>query len=69
MLNAAEVRTRTCPQLRWKSMFFATGEEAGLPENHDGFCWCTRTMTCLGPDGKVANQESCSSERGCFEQI
>jgi len=40
-----------------------------VPSGNDIYCWCNHTMTCLGPDGKVADRDNCRPGRGCHEQF
>lgn len=64
-----EQATRLCRRLRWKGMYVDAEPDPEVPNTHSGLCWCTHTMNCLGPDGKVADEESCRSGRGCFEML
>jgi hypothetical protein len=56
-----------CRRLRSKGMFVDAEPDPTVPNMSDGFFWCIQTMTCLGPDGKVAESESCRSGRRCYE--
>lgn len=56
-----------CWRLRSKNIWVNAVTEPGEPAPSDGFYWCSRTMNCLGPDGKVADTRSCTPERECFE--
>ncbi len=56
-----------CRRLRWRAMYLDQQPEPGLPIIDDGFHWCTHSMNCLGPDGAVADRDSCRSDRRCFE--
>lgn len=56
-----------CRRLRWKGMFVEVEPEDRVPGGSDGYCWCSRTMTALGPDGKVAIREACRPGRDCHE--
>ncbi|MGH9340074.1 MAG: hypothetical protein ACRD1R_10925 [Acidobacteriota bacterium] len=58
-----------CRRLRSKGMFIDAAPDPTVPSMSDGFFWCTHTMNCLGPDGKVATVESCKSGRRCFEAL
>jgi len=59
-----------CARLRWKGMFVDVEPDPLVPKPRDGFCWCSLTMTCLGPDGRVADERRCGAgERGCFEEV
>ena len=68
-LNVIETGRR-CRRLRAKAMFLdveAGPEQEWLPSMSDGFVWCTHTQNCLGPDGKVADADTCVPGRGCYE--
>ncbi|HVT58722.1 MAG TPA: hypothetical protein VHR45_09990 [Thermoanaerobaculia bacterium] len=56
-----------CNCLRWKGMFIDVEPDHSIPNPHDGFFWCRHTLTCLGPDGQVADEGSCRAGRECFE--
>ena len=62
---------RRCRRLRSKGMFIEVerpAADAGLPSMSDGFVWCTHTQNCLGPDGRVAEVETCVPGRACWER-
>ena len=59
----------SCSRLRWKGMFVDVEPDPAVPNPRDGFCWCSLTHTCLGPDGQVADETRCAEERGCFEPL
>ena len=44
-------------------MFVDVEPDPEVPKPRDGFCWCSLTMTCLGPDGRVADEARCGAER------
>lgn len=56
-----------CSRLRWKGMFIDAAPDPSIPNTRDGLYWCSHTMTCLGPDGRVADEESCCDGRRCYE--
>lgn len=56
-----------CRRLRSKGMFVDAERDPTVPRGNDGFFWCTHTMNCLGPDGKVTHVDKCQAGRGCFE--
>ena len=58
---------KQCRSLRSKGMFIEVEPDPTVPSMSDGFVWCSHTMNCLGPDGQVADQETCSPGRSCFE--
>lgn len=55
-----------CHSLRSKKLFYQTeGDES--PAANEAPFWCTRTQSIVGPDGQVADVESCRPSRGCCE--
>jgi len=48
-------------------MFIDSPPDPTIPNPHDGFCWCRHTLTCLGPDGQVAEAPACRPGRSCYE--
>ena len=67
MSRLAEDGQNVCRRLRSKGMFIEVIPDSSIPNPHDGFFWCTHTMNCLGPDGKVADDQNCRTERSCYE--
>ncbi|HXO21874.1 MAG TPA: hypothetical protein VOA87_18320 [Thermoanaerobaculia bacterium] len=60
---------KVCCYLRWKGMFIDAEPDPSIPHTQDGFFWCSHTMNCLGPDGRVADDGSCRQDRTCFEKL
>lgn len=56
-----------CRRLRWKGLFVDAEPDETVPDASDGYCWCARSMTCLGPDGAVAERQACVPGRRCWE--
>ena len=56
-----------CSCLRWKGMFIDAEPDPAIPNTRDGLFWCSQTMTCLGPDGRVATEKKCCEGRGCHQ--
>jgi len=56
-----------CRGLRWKGMFLDSPPDPTIPNPNDGFCWCRHTLTCLGPDRRVAEEAACRPGRSCYE--
>lgn len=56
-----------CRRLRWKGMFMEMMHDPKMPSMDDGFVWCTHSHNCLGPDGNVADRETCRPGRPCYE--
>ena len=62
----AEIKS-VCLRLRSKGMILNVEPDPTVPSSDDECFWCTHTMNCLGPDGDVAESESCQPGRHCFE--
>ncbi len=60
---------RRCRHLRHKGMYIDVEPDPEVPSMSDGFCWCTHTQNCLGPDGEAACHQDCTPERDCFEAL
>ena len=58
-----------CSRLRSKGMYIDAAPDPSVPKTSDGFFWCTHTMNCLGPDGNVADRESCRPGRSCYQEL
>jgi len=58
-----------CRFLRSKSMIVDSETDPTVPGGGDDFYWCIHTMNCLGPDGQVADRESCRPGRGCYREF
>ena len=61
-----------CHRLRSKAMYMDVEYDPSVPGGipGDDHFWCTHTMNCLGPDGRVADKDRCDegSGRACFER-
>ena len=60
-----------CTNLCCKSMLVFGEAFEQDPEYQDGTIdfWCTRTSTCMGPDGEEVTLGACSdAKRGCFKE-
>jgi hypothetical protein len=66
---AAPAAPTRCRGLRWKGMFIDSPPDPTIPNPRDGFFWCRHTLTCLGPDGKVAEETACLPGRKCYEGL
>jgi hypothetical protein len=62
-------RPAPCRRLRSKGMLMALPPDASaeVEGSSDGFFWCTHTMNCLGPDGRVADLRRCAPGRDCYQ--
>ena len=50
-------------------MYVDVEPDPSIPNMRDGLYWCSRTQTCLGPDGKVATEGHCCDGRRCFNPL
>jgi hypothetical protein len=69
MSATMDIRAQLCRRLRSKGMFVDAPVDLSVPNMSDGFRWCTHTMNCLGPDGKIADDEKCRPGRMCYEAV
>ena len=58
-----------CRALRWKSMFIDVPSDPTVPPSNDQIYWCEESQVCIGPDGQVAEPESCGPSRTCFDHL
>lgn len=58
-----------CGGLRCKEMFVEEDPVKALRTSGSGIYWCRHTQNCLGPDGEVADLESCKLGRSCYEAL
>jgi hypothetical protein len=58
-----------CRRLRWKEMFVDADASFHPSLSGSGIYWCNHTQNCLGPDGEVAEAETCRPGRSCFEEF
>jgi hypothetical protein len=64
-----KVSMNRCEKLRWKGLFIEALEDPTIQPNNERSFWCQHTFTCLGPDGKIADEFECSPARTCYEQL
>ncbi|MEO7144503.1 MAG: hypothetical protein ABI165_13475 [Bryobacteraceae bacterium] len=55
-----------CQNLRWKGMYIDSEWDPATPHSNDRLFWCHNTQTCLGPDGKLADDYECNETRPCY---
>jgi hypothetical protein len=55
-----------CRCLRSKNIFYEDPRSDAAADASGPF-WCAHTQSLLGPDGKVAEPETCRPGRGCCE--
>lgn len=64
-LNVLIQEGTVCQCLRTKTLFY--DDDPNSPAGSEGPFWCAHTQSVLGPDGRVADVESCRPGRGCCE--
>jgi hypothetical protein len=57
-----------CEFLRWKGLYVDTPHDPKLASG-DRLFWCHKTGNCLGPDGRLADDDKCNTVRGCYRGI
>ncbi len=57
-----------CGFIRWKGMFIDVQPDPNATELKEHICWCVKTQNCLGPDGEVVAEDTCSPYRSCYQQ-
>ena len=63
----------TCKNLRTKKMYIPALAHEVLAEADDmsqrsPHCWCTCTLTEVGPDDQPVGIQICNASRSCFEE-
>ena len=64
-----DIGMNRCEKLRWKGMFIDAEWDPTIQHTGGSGFWCQHTLTCLGPDGKVADEFECTPARGCYEEL
>ncbi len=68
-VNLQIVTHQRCRCLRSKEMFVEAEPDPSVPQFGSGIFWCIHTQNCLGPDGEVADAESCKPGRACYDPL
>lgn len=50
-------------------MFIDAEPDDSAPASNTRSYWCVYTQNCLGPDGSVADEDTCTISRSCFETM
>ena len=64
-----KVLTNQCEALRWKGMFIDADDDPTVPNSNTRIYWCVYTQSPLGPDSEVADEETCTASRSCYEKL
>ncbi len=67
IINLSGIGHERCCCLRSKEMFVHVEPDPAALHSGSGIFWCIHTQNCLGPDGQVAEPESCKPGRACYE--
>ena len=65
----ANIDEDRCEMLRWKGLFIEAEWDPTVPHGNDRAFWCQHTHTCLGPDGKLADDYECNPARNCYQAL
>lgn len=70
-LQVLIAKGEVCRCLREKTLFYEPPELPGelAPGAAEGPFWCAQTQSLLGPDGQIADSESCRPGRACCETV
>lgn len=58
-----------CGNLRWKGMFIDVSYDTSISQSSEHVCWCVLTQGPVGPDGQVAEEETCNLFRSCYVTV
>lgn len=61
-----------CPSLVMKTMITGRMDEAvhdGRRWPGDGYYWCLKTCTMVGPDDELVHPGTCGSARRCYDGV
>ncbi|MBL9076652.1 MAG: hypothetical protein JNL08_04060 [Planctomycetes bacterium] len=61
---------QACPSLLMKHILTHGLDEVVHDERRspgDGYYWCARTCTCVGPDDQVVHPSRCGPSRACYD--
>ena len=58
-----------CQNLNWKGQFIEAEWDPTVQHGNDRLFWCQHTYNCLGPDGKLVDDEECNPARECYKPL
>ena len=58
-----------CRFLSNKEMFYEVEPDLSGPHRGSGLFWCSKTQTCLGPDGQMVDERECQPGRSCYDRV
>jgi len=66
-----KVLKQRCDALRWKGMFIdAEGDDdPTVQASNTRIYWCVYTQNCMGPDGEVVDETTCTASRSCYDPV
>ena len=59
-----------CPSLLMKQILTHSLDDRVSNERQwpgDGYWWCSRTCTCVGPDDEIVHPKDCVPGRSCYD--
>jgi hypothetical protein len=62
-----KVLTNRCEALRWKGMFIDADDDPTVQLSNTRLYWCVYTQNCIGKDGDVVDEDTCTVSRKCYE--
>ncbi len=61
-----------CPALVMKAMFTGRMDEVVHDDRQwpgDGYYWCSKTCTPVGPDDQLVHPKECGPHRACYDGV
>lgn len=58
-----------CEFLRSKDILLEAVWDPTVQPGNDRLFWCHKTQICLGPDGKLADDQECNPARPCYREL
>jgi hypothetical protein len=50
-------------------MFIDADSDPTVPTSNTRIYWCVYTQSPLGPDSEVADEDTCTASRSCYEKL
>ena len=52
-----------------KTVYIEAEWDPTVQHGNDRLFWCQHTYNCLGPDGRVVDEEECTPSRECYKAL
>jgi hypothetical protein len=69
MIDTSKAGASRCEKLRWKGLYTDSPPDPTIQPSNDRSFWCQHTYTCLGPDGRIADDFECNPARTCYVEL